>query len=84
MIVLYNFITEGPLAHDQPTYAGLPGINVHGMLCVPNTFQDSSSSQLNNRWNLNRRPPISSEYRAKNTTIEAISEETTVAVTTIP
>lgn len=26
--------TEGPMAHDQPTYASVPGIRVFGMMCV--------------------------------------------------
>lgn len=25
---------EGPMAHDQPTYASVPGIRVFGMMCV--------------------------------------------------
>jgi hypothetical protein len=31
--------TEGPMSHDQPTYASVPGIRVYGMMCV----------QVNNR-----------------------------------
>ena len=27
-------ITEGPMSHDQPTYASVPGIRVYGMMCV--------------------------------------------------
>uniref|UniRef100_A0A6P7GFI9 Uncharacterized protein LOC114341805 n=1 Tax=Diabrotica virgifera virgifera TaxID=50390 RepID=A0A6P7GFI9_DIAVI len=26
--------TEGPMSHDQPTYASVPGIRVYGMMCV--------------------------------------------------
>lgn len=29
-----NFHLEGPMAHDQPTYASVPGIRVFGMMCV--------------------------------------------------
>lgn len=25
---------EGPMSHDQPTYASVPGIRVYGMMCV--------------------------------------------------
>ncbi|XP_063981900.1 uncharacterized protein Dsx-c73a [Diachasmimorpha longicaudata] len=28
-----NFL-EGPMSHDQPTYASVPGIRVYGMMCV--------------------------------------------------
>ncbi|XP_047344714.1 uncharacterized protein LOC124947093 [Vespa velutina] len=27
-------ILEGPMSHDQPTYASVPGIRVYGMMCV--------------------------------------------------
>ncbi|XP_074111479.1 doublesex cognate 73A [Cotesia typhae] len=27
-------ILEGPMSHDQPTYASVPGISVFGMMCV--------------------------------------------------
>ncbi|KAL1492699.1 hypothetical protein ABEB36_010915 [Hypothenemus hampei] len=27
---------EGPMSHDQPTYASVPGIRVYGMMCVDN------------------------------------------------
>ncbi|KAJ8926939.1 hypothetical protein NQ314_020791 [Rhamnusium bicolor] len=27
-------IKEGPMSHDQPTYASVPGIRVYGMMCV--------------------------------------------------
>ncbi|XP_043277304.1 uncharacterized protein F26C11.3 [Venturia canescens] len=27
-------ILEGPMSHDQPTYASVPGIRVYGMICV--------------------------------------------------
>ncbi|XP_076230778.1 doublesex cognate 73A [Calliopsis andreniformis] len=27
-------ILEGPMTHDQPTYASVPGIRVYGMMCV--------------------------------------------------
>lgn len=57
-------ITEGPLPHDQPTYAGLPGINVYGMLCVPYNTPTVA------KW----RPVIHTSYRSKNTTIEAVSD----------
>ncbi|XP_064543971.1 uncharacterized protein dsx-c73A [Drosophila montana] len=29
-----HFKMEGPMAHDQPTYASVPGIRVFGMMCV--------------------------------------------------
>jgi hypothetical protein len=68
--LLLNKFTEGPLPHDQPTYAGLPGINVFGMLCVP------PNSSANNQWNrINQRPAIHTSYRTKNTTIEAVTDD---------
>ncbi|ENN77532.1 hypothetical protein D910_12145 [Dendroctonus ponderosae] len=27
---------EGPMSHDQPTYASVPGIRVYGMMCIDN------------------------------------------------
>lgn len=27
-------IPEGPMSHDQPAYASVPGIRVYGMMCV--------------------------------------------------
>nr|XP_034192206.1 serine-rich adhesin for platelets [Osmia lignaria]XP_034192213.1 serine-rich adhesin for platelets [Osmia lignaria] len=30
-------ILEGPMSHDQPTYASVPGIRVYGMMCVQRT-----------------------------------------------
>ncbi|XP_047532277.1 mucin-3A isoform X1 [Vanessa atalanta] len=30
-------ILEGPMSHDQPTYASVPGIRVYGMMCVRQT-----------------------------------------------
>ena len=62
----YVFLKEGPLPHDQPTYAGLPGINVFGMLCVPY----NAPMQTSGKW----RPVIHTSYRSKNTTIEAVTE----------
>ncbi|KAF7287777.1 hypothetical protein GWI33_003409 [Rhynchophorus ferrugineus] len=31
-----NSVLEGPMSHDQPTYASVPGIRVYGMMCVDN------------------------------------------------
>uniref|UniRef100_A0A336MIY0 CSON015515 protein n=2 Tax=Culicoides sonorensis TaxID=179676 RepID=A0A336MIY0_CULSO len=65
-----NYRLEGPLAHDQPTYAGLPGINVYGMLCVPPQQQQSTTQSFVSKWKENTRFPVSS-YRSKNSTITA-------------
>lgn len=27
-------VTEGPISHDQPLYASVPGVRVYGMMCV--------------------------------------------------
>ncbi|XP_038222105.1 uncharacterized protein LOC119839742 [Zerene cesonia] len=36
-------ILEGPMSHDQPTYASVPGIRVYGMMCVrPTTAYHSA------------------------------------------
>jgi hypothetical protein len=59
------------LAHDQPTYAGLPGINVYGMLCVPPENKSSKPSNAFTKWNDNSRPVITSSYRSKNSTVLA-------------
>uniref|UniRef100_A0A182JV44 Uncharacterized protein n=1 Tax=Anopheles christyi TaxID=43041 RepID=A0A182JV44_9DIPT len=67
-----HYRLEGPLAHDQPTYAGLPGINVYGMLCVPpetSSYYASKPAKTptnvysNNKWKVPVRQPVSS-YRA--------------------
>lgn len=55
------------MAHDQPTYAGLPGINVYGMLCVPP--KPSAGQSFVSKWTDNPRFPVS--YRSKNSTIQA-------------
>lgn len=34
VMVYLSYITEGPMSHDQPTYASVPGIRVYGMMCV--------------------------------------------------
>ncbi|XP_014251315.1 uncharacterized protein LOC106667713 [Cimex lectularius] len=45
-------VLEGPMSHDQPTYASVPGIRVYGMMCVNNKTTHSTPSSL---INLNRR-----------------------------
>ncbi|ETN58485.1 doublesex cognate 73A [Anopheles darlingi] len=64
-----HYRLEGPLAHDQPTYAGLPGINVYGMLCVPPETSSYYASKpaktpanVYNKWKIPSRQPVSS-YR---------------------
>ena len=57
------------MPHDQPTYAGLPGINVFGMICVPY----NSPSSFFGKWQ--SRPVIHTSYRSKNTTIEAATND---------
>lgn len=65
-----HFRLEGPLAHDQPTYAGLPGINVYGMLCVPPesyapkpALKPAHPQQhIYNKWKV--RPSTVSSYRS--------------------
>nr|CAH7726333.1 unnamed protein product [Callosobruchus chinensis] len=39
-----NSVLEGPMSHDQPTYASVPGIRVYGMMCVDNSKIRSSRS----------------------------------------
>ncbi|XP_070155531.1 uncharacterized protein Dsx-c73a [Polyergus mexicanus] len=48
-------ILEGPMSHDQPTYASVPGIRVYGMMCVqgnrrgrPLRYSRSISSHIEN------------------------------------
>lgn len=36
--------TEGPMSHDQPSYANLPGIRVFGMKCVAPTASSSGGA----------------------------------------
>ncbi|CAH1964442.1 unnamed protein product [Acanthoscelides obtectus] len=36
-------VLEGPMSHDQPTYASVPGIRVYGMMCVDNNLNLRSS-----------------------------------------
>ncbi|XP_055326663.1 uncharacterized protein LOC129580352 [Sitodiplosis mosellana] len=40
----YNL--EGPMAHDQPTYASVPGIRVFGMMCVKPTGEVNTSLHI--------------------------------------
>ncbi|CAH0772256.1 unnamed protein product [Bemisia tabaci] len=37
-------VLEGPMSHDQPTYASVPGIRVYGMMCVSKQEGVKSSS----------------------------------------
>lgn len=32
--LITSYVVEGPMSHDQPTYASVPGIRVYGMMCV--------------------------------------------------
>lgn len=51
------FITEGPMAHDQPTYASVPGIRVFGMMCV------KPSADTHNEFHIQRpTPPKRNQY----------------------
>ncbi|XP_046400560.1 uncharacterized protein LOC124166890 [Ischnura elegans] len=36
-------VLEGPMTHDQPTYASVPGIRVYGMMCVRSTYRKTPS-----------------------------------------
>ncbi|XP_045775717.1 protein esc1 [Maniola jurtina] len=40
-------ILEGPMSHDQPTYASVPGIRVYGMMCVRPTASYHSGYSSN-------------------------------------
>ncbi|XP_053611967.1 uncharacterized protein dsx-c73A [Plodia interpunctella] len=42
-----NHILEGPMSHDQPTYASVPGIRVYGMVCVRPTTPYNSGFNPN-------------------------------------
>ncbi|KAL0870585.1 hypothetical protein ABMA27_005547 [Loxostege sticticalis] len=46
-----NHILEGPMSHDQPTYASVPGIRVYGMMCVrpsPNYHSGYNTNRFSN------------------------------------
>lgn len=45
---------EGPMSHDQPTYASVPGIRVYGMMCVSKSYEKSAGA-ISNLANANRR-----------------------------
>ncbi|XP_017101360.2 uncharacterized protein dsx-c73A [Drosophila bipectinata] len=59
-----HFKMEGPMAHDQPTYASVPGIRVFGMMCVkPGYSVRKPSNQPPKRYQLQKpfyRPGLSS------------------------
>ncbi|XP_065166311.1 mucin-2 [Atheta coriaria] len=38
-------VLEGPMSHDQPTYASVPGIRVYGMMCVQPPQQSSPNKR---------------------------------------
>ncbi|XP_027838341.1 uncharacterized protein LOC114120585 isoform X1 [Aphis gossypii] len=38
----HTSLLEGPMSHDQPTYASVPGIRVYGMMCVTKNGGGSS------------------------------------------
>ncbi|KAM8710873.1 hypothetical protein ACLKA7_017493 [Drosophila subpalustris] len=58
-----HFKMEGPMAHDQPTYASVPGIRVFGMMCVkPGYSVRKPSAQPPKRYQLQKpfyRPSVS-------------------------
>ncbi|KAF5281331.1 hypothetical protein FQR65_LT02962 [Abscondita terminalis] len=39
---------QGPMSHDQPTYASVPGIRVYGMMCVQGVKRRSRVLEYNN------------------------------------
>jgi len=39
----HTSLLEGPMSHDQPTYASVPGIRVYGMMCVTKTGLQSTT-----------------------------------------
>ncbi|KPI99658.1 hypothetical protein RR46_02572 [Papilio xuthus] len=43
-------ILEGPMTHDQPTYASVPGIRVYGMMCVRPSPAFQSDKPVYNRF----------------------------------
>nr|XP_044250391.1 serine-rich adhesin for platelets [Drosophila takahashii] len=50
-----HFKMEGPMAHDQPTYASVPGIRVFGMMCVkPGYSVRKPSNQPPKRYQLQK------------------------------
>ncbi|KAL1139272.1 hypothetical protein AAG570_006258, partial [Ranatra chinensis] len=42
-------VLEGPMSHDQPTYASVPGIRVYGMMCVNKNSSTALPLSLTNR-----------------------------------
>ncbi|KAM7358920.1 doublesex cognate 73A [Cochliomyia hominivorax] len=65
-----HFKMEGPMAHDQPTYASVPGIRVFGMMCVkPGYSVRKPSAQPPKRYQLQKpfyRPSTQSSYGQSN------------------
>lgn len=45
-------ISEGPMSHDQPTYASVPGIRVYGMMCVQPTRNTQSTIGIDSSHNI--------------------------------
>ncbi|VVC24605.1 Hypothetical protein CINCED_3A005745 [Cinara cedri] len=39
----HTSLLEGPMSHDQPTYASVPGIRVYGMMCVTKNGQQQTT-----------------------------------------
>ncbi|XP_018328635.1 cell wall protein DAN4 [Agrilus planipennis] len=39
---------DGPMSHNQPTYASVPGIRVYGMMCVQQTARRDRTAKLFN------------------------------------
>ncbi|XP_063215707.1 uncharacterized protein LOC134527189 [Bacillus rossius redtenbacheri] len=42
-------VLEGPISHDQPTYASVPGIRVYGMVCLPRRTRRSVQARRASR-----------------------------------
>lgn len=69
-IVFFLSLLEGPMAHDQPTYASVPGIRVFGMMCVkPGYSVRKPSAQPPKRYQLQKpfyRPGAQTSYVQSN------------------
>uniref|UniRef100_A0A8D8VTS5 Uncharacterized protein n=2 Tax=Cacopsylla melanoneura TaxID=428564 RepID=A0A8D8VTS5_9HEMI len=50
-------VLEGPMSHDQPTYASVPGIRVYGMMCVNRAAAASVSTTSVYHSSTTYRPP---------------------------
>ncbi|GAB6018977.1 hypothetical protein CHUAL_000616 [Chamberlinius hualienensis] len=62
---VHNGVLEGPIAHENPPYAKIPGIRVYGMICVRDVWSRNNQRQQRRRQRSYRNARNKIERRSK-------------------